>query len=265
MRTAIDETKTGTAECEHGVIYQLGRHRLAVGDARDAVLVGQLLDPMPQRTVLLGDAPYCSGGRNESRRVQRGTWGNLVNDQLTTRGYQNLVRDSLQAASPTIAYFFNSWLMLTPLTEAIEKSNMILNNQLVWDKMHAGMGRAPWRQQVEYIIRAVSPQFKTPEIIPGQPARGNVLRHKRAQGSNKYHPTPKPVSLYREMVEAEAACAGTKGLCIYDPFLGGGSSLIACEDLGVPLVGIDIDPRFVEIAVNRWQDHTGLIAEEHKL
>ena len=72
------------------------------------------------------------------------------------------------------------------------------------------------------------------------------------------HPTSKPVAL----VEAMVRNSSKSGEIVLDAFLGSGSTLIACERLGRRCAGIELDPRYVDVAVRRWEAFTGKKAEQ---
>ena len=72
------------------------------------------------------------------------------------------------------------------------------------------------------------------------------------------HPTSKPVAL----VEAMVRNSSKSGEIVLDAFLGSGSTLIACERLGRRCFGVELDPRYVDVAVRRWEEFTGRKAEK---
>ena len=67
------------------------------------------------------------------------------------------------------------------------------------------------------------------------------------------HPTQKPIECMRRPMENH----GAQGDAVYDPFLGSGTSLIAAQQTGRACLGIDIDPAYVDVAVERWQNFAG--------
>ena len=85
-----------------------------------------------------------------------------------------------------------------------------------------------------------------------QPAHGTVFFEERA-AVNLTHPTMKPVPLVRRMLVNSAK----RGDAILDPFGGSGSTLIACEQLGMRAHLLEIDPRYVDVIVRRWEHLTG--------
>jgi DNA modification methylase len=72
------------------------------------------------------------------------------------------------------------------------------------------------------------------------------------------HPTMKPLAL----MERAITNSSREGAFVLDPFLGSGSTLIACERTGRRCLGIELDPVFVEVALRRWERFTGLTAEK---
>jgi DNA modification methylase len=82
--------------------------------------------------------------------------------------------------------------------------------------------------------------------------RDSVFEADRPSRSEE-HPTMKPVALVAAMVENSSR--HSEG--VYDPFLGSGTTMIACEQLSRRCYGIEIEPRYVDVSVRRWQNLTG--------
>ena len=78
--------------------------------------------------------------------------------------------------------------------------------------------------------------------------------------ASREHPTAKPVELVKRLI----ANSLLPGDVVLDPFLGSGSTLIACEELERCSFGIEIDPAYVDVAVNRWERFTGRKARHHR-
>lgn len=239
-----------------GDVWQLGRHRLGCYDCTDraavsAMLAGQAID------CLLTDPPYCSGGFQESGR-SAGSIGTkrkdakgkeyaprIANDQLSTRGYQCLIKSTLEAWPAAFAYVFTDWRMWNALYDSLEASGLGLRNMIVWDKGTPGMGRG-WRTQHELVAFAArgAPNFDNHK------AQGNVIASKRT--GNKHHPTEKPIELL-------ASILGVTDFCntIADPFAGSGTTILAAELCDRTCYASELDPTFVDTAVRRWQQQTG--------
>jgi len=81
---------------------------------------------------------------------------------------------------------------------------------------------------------------------------GDIWRYKRRYSDN--HPTAKPVEMIRQFITDSSKINDI----IYDPFLGSGSTLIACEQTGRICYGIELDPAYIDIIIQRWENFTGL-------
>jgi site-specific DNA-methyltransferase (adenine-specific) len=120
-----------------------------------------------------------------------------------------------------------------------------LLNTLVWDKVDAGLGWR-WRRSWEAIIEASN---GSPTGWYGRTEKRNVLRYAKAIPQADEHPTPKPLGLLQELI---AASAPSRGL-ILDPFAGSGSTLVASERTGRVCFAGEIEPRYCDIVVARWE------------
>ena len=243
-----------------GDVWHLGSHRIMCGKSHvrgdvATLLAGDAID------CILTDPPYCSGGFQEADRIQ-GSVGTgrkdndgdaitIANDVLSTRGYRALISAVLEAWPSRLAYVFTDWRMWTNLTDILESHSYGLRSMIVWNKETPGMGRG-WLSQHELI--AVGTRVKSP--FPQHPARGNVISCPRS--GNDHHPNEKPVDLLFEVLENTARDIGQM---IGDPFLGSGSTVIACERLGRVCYGMEQSPRYLQVVIERWQQFTGKQAE----
>jgi DNA modification methylase len=244
-----------------GDLFALGDHRVLCGNSTQradfhTLLRGELVD------CLLTDPPYCSGGFQEADRVT-GSIGTLkkdytgqtpavANDVLSTRGYRALISSVLELWNAKLAYVFTDWRMWTNLGDVLESQGFGVRTMIVWDKGRPGMGRG-WLSQHELI--ACGTRVKSP--FPPKPVRGNVITCDRS--GNDHHPTEKPLDLLREILQNTALDIGKT---IGDPFLGSGSTLLACEALGRTCYGMDLSAYYVQVAIERWQTFTGKTAEK---
>lgn len=245
---------------EVGDVWELGPHRLLCGDATDRDAVAALCAGLdPDRTVLLTDPPYCSGGFQESgksvgsigtvRKVngKRIATPTIRNDKLSTRGYQALMTAMLQAAPVEQGYLFTDWKMWTYLFDVVESQGHRVRQLLVWDKGSPALG-AGWRAQHELVMFASRGSWKFQ--TKGTPAVGNVLTHKRT--GNPLHPTQKPVDLIERIMTVMKGAEA-----FYDPFGGSGSTLIAGELHGKPVRLVELDEGYCDVICRRYQHHTG--------
>lgn len=239
---------------KQGDLYRLGDHWLYCGDCKnpksvEAVMRGE------KPLLVISDPPYCSGGFQEAGK-KAGTWGEIASDNLSTRGYKALITGMLEAARPQTAYLFTDWRMWVPLLDVVESCGIACRNMLVWDKKHPGLGSTVWRQQHELIMFASRAGGKKTSWKGGQ---GNVITCSRTR--NEHHYTEKPVELLMTFMKQDERSEREK--CpILDPFVGSGSTIIAAEKIGRSCRAIEIEPKFVDVCVRRWEEFTGEKAEK---
>jgi DNA modification methylase len=128
--------------------------------------------------------------------------------------------------------------------------------ELVWDKARPGMGdlSAPWGPQHERISFAVSKHRhagkRDAPALPVRMRKGSVLRFTPPTGRNVRHPSEKPTTLLRELVESSSRA----GDLVLDPFAGVGSTGVAAVLAGRRTILVELDDRYARIAVQRIQD-----------
>ena len=247
------EDKNIPVVTKQGDIWQLGEHFILCGDCTDTKQVSALFKDA-QPNVIITDPPYSSGGYQETGK-KSGSIGNrqkdyqMRRDNLSTRGYVNLIYYSFQNVPShcDAVYIFTDWKMWINSFDVVERSGFTVRNMLVWDKVSMGMG-LPWRNQHELILFGK----KTPaKLLDGK--TGNVIQCKREM--NKNHPTVKPLELLTRLI------GNTQGEVYYDPFLGSGSTLMACQQTKKVCFGVEIEPRYCDLVIKRWENYTGRKAE----
>jgi len=244
-----------------GDIYQLDNHRVVCGDCTNLELREKLFEKN-EPDIICTDPPYSSGGKQESGKSQGSIGIRLVDkktgkrnirpkikmDDLSTRGYISLIKNTLYGLTKIDeSYIFTDWRMWDWCREAIEASELPVRQMIVWDKLTPGMG-IQWRGQHELIC------FSKRSSLGGPYHKGNVLNITRSGNVN--HPTEKPIKLLTELIE------NTNGKTVYDPFLGSGSNIIACEELKKNCVGFELDPKFMDVIIERWEKFTGKKAKK---
>jgi len=233
---------------ELGQLWQLGEHRLICGDCTTPEAFKRLMDG-ERVEMMLTDPPYCSGGFQEAGKKSGsiGTRGDemIANDTLSTRGYTALIKSVLGVANPGIIYVFTDWRMWVNLFDCAESSGYGVRNMIVWDKGTPGMGRG-WRSQHELVLCGM----KVTQPFDPHKAQGNVIQCARTGNVN--HPTEKPVDLLQTILDVNDLAN-----VVYDPFSGSGSALIACEQVSKKFRGMELDPRFLAVTLERWSTMTG--------
>jgi len=257
LAAILDYGKTLNPETtisQTGDIWQLGRHRLLCGDCTNNKQLYNLFDTSAPLDIILTDPPYSSGGYQETGK-KVGSIGRrhiakpMRRDNLSTRGYLNLIYLALEAAHKAdVVYLFTDWKMWINTFDVTERAGFTVRNMIVWDKIQMGMG-LPWRNQHELVLFGKKSPAK---MLDGK--TGNVIQCKREFNDN--HPTVKPVELLLCLLN------NTEGQVVYDPFMGSGSTLIAAHQSKKTCYGVEIEPRYCDVIVKRWEQYTGLKAEK---
>ena len=127
---------------------------------------------------------------------------------------------------------------------------------IVWDKGSIGLGYAHYRPQHEFILYAKGEGASW----FGGLAQGDIWQTGRGCTEDYMHPTQKPV----ELVERALNNSSKQGDVVLDCFGGSGSTLIACERLQPKARLMEIDPKYVDVIVRRWQEYAGKKARRAK-
>jgi DNA modification methylase len=224
-----------------GDLFEIGEHRLLCGDSTDSDQVAKLMNGEKIELVYT-DPPYSSGGSQESGKVS-GSIGargqkTIKNDNLSTRGYRLLMNDVLALCQEAhTAFIFCDWKMWIETFDIAERAGFRVRNMLVWDKMQMGMGM-PFRNQHELCLFASKIAGKI-----GDGGTPNVLKHNRDREAE--HATPKPIGLINDMLKQ------IDSFNVYDPFSGGGSTMVAAHQLNRKCYGMELDPKYCQVIVDR--------------
>lgn len=247
------ERARGPTRVKAGDLWQLGRHRLLCGDSLETDNLKRVCEGRPVDLVLT-DPPYGidyqSTMPRPSRRKEK-----LCNDE--PESHQQFLHKALPAirevmGKGSVIYWFAGGggpsPALAKVITAIDR-HFNLINCLVWDKETPGLNWR-WRYSWEAIVEAAVGE---PKVWHGGHDRRNVLRCPKIIPQAGDHPTPKPVPLLEELITASAP---TKGR-ILDPFVGSGSALIATERTGRTCLALEIEPRYCDIVLARWEALSG--------
>ena len=234
-----------------GDIWLLGAHRLLCGDATAAASYERLLAG-EHSDMVFTDPPYNVNYANSAKDKMRGKDRAILNDNLGDGFYDFL----LAALTPTVAhcrggiYVAMSSSELDVLQAAFRAAGGKWSTFIIWAKNTFTLGRADYQRQYEPIL------YGWPEGAQrhwcGDRDQGDVWAIKKPQ-KNDLHPTMKPV----ELVERAIRNSSRPGNVVLDPFGGSGTTLIAAEKSGRQGRLIELDPKYVDVIVRRWQDWTG--------
>ena len=231
-----------------GDLFELGRHRLLVGDATAATDVGRLLAGWSV-DLLVTDPPYGVAYTGKTRRALT-----IANDDLGAAGTRRLVATALRAAPLRPGGAFYLFAPGGPLgltfQLALRDAGLEMHQTLVWVKDRFVLGRSDYHARHEPILYGWRPGAAHHFI--GDRTQDTVWECDRPARSAE-HPTMKPVALLVRAIRNSSR----PGETVYDPFAGSGSSLIAAETTDRTAVAMEIDPRYAQVTLERWSALTG--------
>jgi DNA modification methylase len=234
-----------------GDVWELGNHRLVCGDATDPKSY-ELLMADAQADMVFTDPPYNVDYANSAKDKMRGKDRPILNDNLGDGFYDFL----LAALTPMLercagaTYIAMSSSELDTLQQAFRAAGGKWSTFIIWAKNTFTLGRADYQRQYEPILYGW-PEGENRHWC-GDRDQGDVWNIKKPQ-KNDLHPTMKPV----ELVERAIRNSSRPGDIVLDPFGGSGTTLIAAEKTGRIGWLIELDPKYVDVIVRRWQDWTG--------
>ena len=258
----------GPAVSRRGDLWQLGRHRLLCGDAREVVDFEALLDGAKVDLVFT-DPPYnvkidgnvCGLGSVKHREFAFAS-GEMSRAQFTTFLAETLGNIASVMRDGAIAFVCMDWRHMSELLTAGEEAFTQLKNLVVWNKTNGGMG-AFYRSKHELIFvfkQGTAEHTNSFELGQTGRYRTNVWDYAgiSSMGAGRsdelaMHPTVKPVAM---IADAIRDCS-RRGEIVLDAFGGSGSTLMAAEKTGRCARLIEYDPLYCDTIVRRWETYTG--------
>ena len=248
---AVPETQE-KAITSPGDVWILGEHRLLCGDstkmeAVEKVLAGGLAD------MAFLDPPYnVNYGATMKDKLRGKTHRKIANDNLGD-GFEQFLRDAcvnLLTVTKGAIYICMSSSQLHTLHKTFTEAGGHWSTFVIWAKNVFTMGRSDYQRQYEPILYGW--KEGTDHFWCGARDQGDVWFIKKPV-ANDLHPTMKPV----ELVERALRNSSKNRDTVLDPFGGSGSTLIACERTERQARLIELEPKYCDVIVRRWQEHTG--------
>jgi DNA modification methylase len=269
---SLPEAAGGPPVSRLGDVWTLGKHTLVCGDSTDAATYKLLRMDNDKAEFIFTDPPYnvridgnVSGlGRVKHREFAMAS-GEMSEDQFTTflsDTYALLCRHSTDGSIHQICM---DWRHMREMLAAGDANYSELKNVCIWNKTNAGMGTF-YRSKHEMVFiwkNGSAPHLNTFELGQHGRHRTNVwdydgVNTMRAGRLDELamHPTVKPVAMVADAIKD----CSKRGSLVLDPFCGSGTILIAAEKTGRRARAIELDPRYVDVAIKRWEQYTGKIA-----
>lgn len=228
-----------------GDIWMLGKHRIICGDSTDSSTFEKLLGETKVNLVCT-DAPYFVNLENAS--------GKIKNDDLSDKeGYEFLMKvftnfKNSMAADASI-YEFYATMKARVFYDAFEDAGFKVAASLIWKKPRAPLMRTDWKFNMEPIIYGWRKDGKHKWY--GDQKQTAVFEFDGIKNSKEEgcgHPSSKPVPLIAYLIKQSTQTNSV----VLDGFLGSASTLIACEQIGRVCFGVELEPKFIDVAVKRY-------------
>jgi DNA modification methylase len=218
-----------------GDIYQLGNHRLICGDSSSQNDVDKVLDG-DRPDMIFTDPPYNIDYQGVSDKRDK-----IKNDKMEDSAFVDFLNQTLYGCETM--YVCCSWHYAHLFREAMEKIGRKPKAMIVWNKVNPAQHLDKYFKQHEII-------FYYGDYGGHKTLRGDIWTIKRQR--NTVHPTMKPV----ELIEMALEDNKDKKI-VFDMFGGSGSTLIACEKQNRKARLIELEPKYCDVIVKRWEDFTG--------
>lgn len=238
-----------------GDLYELGSHRVKCGDSTNPDDVADLLaDAIP--ILMVTDPPYGVNydpdWRGKAGKGQKAS-GKVQNDDKINWAL------AWHLFPGSVAYVWCASWFLPEVAKDLDEAEFERKSLIIWQKQHFALSRGDYHWQHEpcwYAVRkghAHNWQGSRKESTLWEISNLNCFGKSQEEDERTAHSTQKPLECMARPIRNNTA----EGEGVYDPFLGSGTTLIACEKLNRICYGMELDPAYCDIIVNRWMKLTG--------
>jgi len=235
-----------------GDVWLLGKHRLMCGDSTSIDAVDKLMDGQ-KADQLVTDPPYNIAYEGGSKKREQ-----IKNDEMESADFRQFLRDAFTAAdtvmkSGAVFYIWHADTEGYNFRGACLDAGWQVRQTLIWNKDNSAFGRQDYHWKHEPCLYGW--KSGAGHLWASDRKQTTIIECKRPSKS-ELHPTMKPVELMQYQIENN-----TKGQdVVLDLFGGSGSTMIACEKTGRINCSMELDPKYCDVIIKRWQDFTGKIA-----
>jgi DNA modification methylase len=257
-----------TPRTKPGDIWVLGEHRVGCGDGRDAGFLQRLIGDGARVDAAFLDPPY--NVRIGGHAVAAGSHREfaMASGEMSEAEFRRFLADTLGAAARysrdgAVHFVCMDWRHMDAVSAVGTSVYGELLNLCIWNKSNAGMGSLyRSKHELVFVYRVgAAPHLNMVELGKHGRNRTNVWDYASVnsmRGSRRQdlalHPTVKPTGMVADAIQDVTR----RGDLVLDLFLGSGTTLMAAERTGRRFRGLDIDPAYVDIAIERWSARTGL-------
>lgn len=232
-----------------GQLWHLGNHRLMCGDCTDTTLVSGLIGEN-KATMVFTDPPYnidYGNIKHPKFKVR-----SIENDSMSESEWKTFcqsIADSIEIATDGCVYVCHAPNNDGRVIASIMDDNFHPSTTVIWNKDVFTLGRGKYQNKHEPIWFG---WVKSGKAFTEQRDLANVWDMPRPK-SSELHPTMKPVELVVQAIKHASNPSGS----VFDPFMGSGTTLMACEQTGRSCIGMEIDPNYVAVTLERYKEATG--------
>jgi site-specific DNA-methyltransferase (adenine-specific) len=237
-----------------GEVWQLGRHRLLCGDSTEAEAVARLMTGVVAHLVAT-DPPYgVSYDGNAHRREHSGgiVYRAIENDDLDPVALEAFLTDAFSAALPQVAddaawYVWHASITRPAFLAALSAVGVAVHQEIVWIKESFQFSRSDYHWQHEPCLYG----WRDRHTFLGERNQSTVWQVQRQ--TDHQHPTCKPTELWEIPMRNHLQ----PGEICLDLFAGSGTCVIAAQRTGAAAYAMELDPRYCDVILDRWEKFTG--------
>lgn len=241
-----------------GELFILGDHRILCGDSTVESDVARLMNG-EHASVWLSDPPYGISyvDKVAQEKGQAIGYKPIANDELEDKALYDFILKVITVSLPHMKkgfafYMWHAMKMQAYFSQAAAAAGILFHRQIIWVKPQFvfGRGHYHWRHELCLMgwLQGNEPPFY------GSKNQSTVWEVGRE--NDKIHPTQKPIDLWKPSILNHT----NEGEIVYEPFSGSGSNLMACEQTKRRCFAMELEPTYVQVAIERWQNATGKIA-----
>lgn len=232
-----------------GDIYQLGRHRLMCGDSTNKAHIELLMDG-EKADLLITDPPYNVNYEGKTEAALK-----IKNDNKTASEFYDFLRSAFSSAYDNLKegasfYVWYASSEVINFVNSLVDSQFMVKQELIWLKNSFVLGRQDYHWQHEPCLYGWKKDGS--HRWYGDRKQTTILDFDKPI-ANKEHPTMKPIPLFDYQIKNSSK----KGDKILDIFGGSGTTMIACEQNDRQAYLMELDPKYVDVIINRWEEFTG--------
>jgi DNA modification methylase len=239
-----------------GDVWVMGKHRIICGSSTEADTVSKLLGDVKPH-LMVTDPPYGveydadwrnTALRPDGSKIGGRAVGKVLNDDKADW------REAWALFPGDVAYVWHAGNMAHVVAESLLACDFGIRAQIIWGKSQFVIGRGDYHPQHEPCWYAVRKNKKG--HYDGGRKQSTLWQIEKPRKSETGHSTQKPVECMKRPIENNSS----PGQAVYEPFSGSGTTIIAGEMTGRSVYAVELNPAYVDVAVQRWQEFTGQTA-----